>query len=490
MRTKARRLLYAGIVFLLLFAVLYTKEEITLAGNESSRFGVVQALGEQGVFYIEGTNFASTVDKLERNGHLYSDKPLPLSFCAALIHGVIHRVTGINFTENRMLAIYLVNLLVSGGCNILLFILMFRHLRRTARGRIEWKFLLALAMPLTTWLGSYSVVMNNHTPAALALFGMIVALEKYRRKPTLQAAAIAAGCAGLAGAFEIPLGILSGLGALAGVWFCSPAGRKWKPLAVVVATGGAICLGVLLLNFIAYGTVLPLYIAGGGGTYKVEIFWWQFLEYWYESLLGFRGLFSYQPFLLLIFPAVWFLRKRLRVPDWCGLGTAAALIVFYMIFTNEYGGASYGMRYLIPVIPVFWFVISRWILSWRPAVRNVVPVLLLLLWGCVTMLVGAYCPFCIANEGFRTPEGHFSRVIRSPFWGNLLVMNFERDPEGKYTQMMIDSFGPEYSFLHIYHSGVHMRKPELVAQLLQSSLAERVGVKKTPGEESSPGGKD
>ena len=225
MRTKARRLLYAGIVFLLLFAVLYTKEEITLAGNESSRFGVVQALGEQGVFYIEGTNFASTVDKLERNGHLYSDKPLPLSFCAALIHGVIHRVTGINFTENRMLAIYLVNLLVSGGCNILLFILMFRHLRRTARGRIEWKFLLALAMPLTTWLGSYSVVMNNHTPAALALFGMIVALEKYRRKPTLQAAAIAAGCAGLAGAFEIPLGILSGLGALAGVWFCSPAGR-------------------------------------------------------------------------------------------------------------------------------------------------------------------------------------------------------------------------------------------------------------------------
>lgn len=381
MRTKARRLLYAGIVFLLLFAVLYTKEEITLAGNESSRFGVVQALGEQGVFYIEGTNFASTVDKLERNGHLYSDKPLPLSFCAALIHGVIHRVTGINFTENRMLAIYLVNLLVSGGCNILLFILMFRHLRRTARGRIEWKFLLALAMPLTTWLGSYSVVMNNHTPAALALFGMIVALEKYRRKPTLQAAAIAAGCAGLAGAFEIPLGILSGLGALAGVWFCSPAGRKWKPLAVVVATGGAICLGVLLLNFIAYGTVLPLYIAGGGGTYKVEIFWWQFLEYWYESLLGFRGLFSYQPFLLLIFPAVWFLRKRLRVPDWCGLGTAAALIVFYMIFTNEYGGASYGMRYLIPVIPVFWFVISRWILSWRPTVWNVVPVLLLLLWG-------------------------------------------------------------------------------------------------------------
>ena len=126
MRGKSRRMLYAGIAFLLLFAVLYTKDDTTLAGNESSRFSVVQAFGEQGVFYIEHTNFASTVDKLERDGHLYSDKPLPLSFCAALIHGAIHRVTGINFTENRMLAVYLVNLLVAGSCNILLFLLLLK----------------------------------------------------------------------------------------------------------------------------------------------------------------------------------------------------------------------------------------------------------------------------------------------------------------------------------------------------------------------------
>ena len=45
MKRKARRLQYAGVIVLLLFAVLYTKEEITLAGNESSRFGVIQALG-------------------------------------------------------------------------------------------------------------------------------------------------------------------------------------------------------------------------------------------------------------------------------------------------------------------------------------------------------------------------------------------------------------------------------------------------------------
>ena len=134
MKRKARRLQYAGVIVLLLFAVLYTKEEITLAGNESSRFGVIQALGEQGVFHIERTNFASTVDRVEWNGHVYSDKPLPLSSAAAVVHGTVHRLTGINFSENRMLAIYLINLLFSGGCNILLFLWMFRLLRRTCRG--------------------------------------------------------------------------------------------------------------------------------------------------------------------------------------------------------------------------------------------------------------------------------------------------------------------------------------------------------------------
>jgi len=49
-------------------------------------------------------------------------------------------------------------------------------------------------------------------------------------------------------------------------------------------------------------------------------------------------------------------------------GIAAAVVVFYLSLTGEYGGPSYGMRYLVPVIPVFWLVISRWILSWKQAV--------------------------------------------------------------------------------------------------------------------------
>lgn len=477
MKHKARKLQTAGLLVLLLFSVLYSKEEITLCGNESSRFGVIQALGEQGVFYIEHTNFASTVDQARWNGHVYSDKPLPLSCAAALFHGLVHRFSGITFSENRMLAIYLVNLLFSGGSNLLLFLWMFRLLRRTCRGRIEMKCLLALTMCVSTWLLTYSVVFNNHTPAALAVLGLMIALEKYRRRPTLQAAAWSAAAAGIAGSLDIPLGFFCGIAAVAGIAFASSSGHRLQPVLTVFAVGGGIAAGIALLNLVAYGTILPIYLAGE--TYLVPRPKVAMAGYWYECLFGFRGLFSYQPFLLLLIPALWHLRKTLRLPERSGLGIAAAAIVFYLSMTEEYGGASYGMRYLIPVIPVFWFVISRWILSWNHADWRTAVAAIFVLWGCVTSLVGVYCPFCIANEGVRTPEGHFSNTIRSPFLSNLLVMTFERSPEGELTKRLIDSLGEEACFRHIYASGIHMRSPQLVAELLRSSLAKKLGQTKS-----------
>ena len=50
-----------GVIFLLLAALIFTRDEVSMSGNEASRFAVIQAVGEQGVCHIENTTFR-TVD--------------------------------------------------------------------------------------------------------------------------------------------------------------------------------------------------------------------------------------------------------------------------------------------------------------------------------------------------------------------------------------------------------------------------------------------
>ena len=57
MKRKIKLLKGAGILFLLIFALLYSHLEVGMSGNESGRFATIQAVAEQGVFDIEQCNF-------------------------------------------------------------------------------------------------------------------------------------------------------------------------------------------------------------------------------------------------------------------------------------------------------------------------------------------------------------------------------------------------------------------------------------------------
>ena len=95
MKLRRRHFEWIGIVFLALAALLYSQPEVSISGNESTRFAVIQAVGEQHVFHIEKTNFR-TVDRVIRNNHVYSDKPLPIGWGLGMVHRVLHGVTGWN----------------------------------------------------------------------------------------------------------------------------------------------------------------------------------------------------------------------------------------------------------------------------------------------------------------------------------------------------------------------------------------------------------
>lgn len=461
---QRRKFCFMGALVLSLFALLYTAIEISTSGNEASRFAVIQAIGEQHTFAIENTNF-NTVDKVERDGHSYSDKPLPLSWTLGMIHRAFHAITGFNFIENRYLCIYLINLFSAGLVNVLLFLWMYRQLCRIRSDRPEVKLLLASAMCLTTWLFSYSVVLNNHTPAALGTLGLLILLEKYRRIPSSLLAAGAGLTAGIIGALDLPTGAFFGIAALITVCRVTPAPERIRATACCGGAGLIVLLAMGVLNYTAYGTFLPLYVAGETGSFTPGIGNKNQFGYFAEVLIGQRGFFSYQPFLLLAFPqlARW---RRLTVPERMCWLAAFGCIVFYILMTNEYGGAAYGFRYLIALIPIFWYFAARTVLSWKFTVPRGILLAVLLLWGLATAALGAYAPFNVAYEGHRSPPGHFTRNVRSSFGGNLLVWSFDTfGPNAFPTRTMVDFYGFPDAYRHLYFSGLNQRDVDLLKRV-------------------------
>ena len=441
-KKKIHLLKYAGIAVIALFSCCYTQMEVSISGLEAARFAVIQAWGEQGVFHITHTQF-KTVDKIIRDGKIYSDKPLPLSWTIGNIHKAVHTLTGLDFKNNYHFLIYTYNLLAGGLVNILIFLWLFSHLRRYRRGRPETKFILALS-------------------AALAFLGWFIVLEKFYRRPGYSAAVVSGLAAGVVALMDLPTGFFTCLINLFALFF---AGKKqlryvWAGAAASIAAA-VFWMG---LNYYAYGTVLPLYIARGEGTYAPGTDMKNHLGYFFETLFGYRGLFSYQPFLLFVFPAIWFLRKRLTAVDIGALAASLVCIIFYQVMTNEYGGAAYGFRYVIPVIPVLWYFAAIWILEQKNKALVFCAVFCIFC-GVIASLAGAYAPFGLAFEGYRSPPGHVTRTIRSSFTGNLLSWSYENAPEGSLTSLLRRHYGMAVSRRYLLSSYLMLKKIEPLARI-------------------------
>ena len=463
-RRKVKYLKLAGGLFIFVFALLYSHEEVGMSGNESGRFATIQAVAEQGMFYIEKCNFR-TVDRTVRNNHVYYDKLPFLPFVLAGVYYPLHRFAKLNFVDNYHLSIYLINCLMGFVVNLLLFLWLFDWLRQIRRGSVELKFLLSIGCVAGSWLLTYSTMLNNHTPAALAVLGLAVALSRFRKRPALPAALLAGCAAGVAGLLELPCGCFFGLACDPGIFCTAPAGKKVLYTASAAGMGALFLLMGLALDYYAYGTVLPLYFGSAGvrGTFSLGKQSAP-LNYWYHALIGDRGLFIYTPFLLLAFAGIWTDFRRLKKEEYALLGGTVGFMLFYLLGTNEFGGQSYGLRYFIPVIPLLWFLGARFVLK-LPAAPWKAPLLaILILWGVITALAGAYFPFNPGNEGERTPPGHFTNYFSS-FGGNLLCWSYERYPSGTLTRSLIERYGVPNSVLYMYWSYFHQKKTAMLARL-------------------------
>lgn len=433
-------LLYACALFIFMLTAMMTKNEVTISGNESTRFGTIQALAEQNTFALNNTSFRS-VDRIIINGKIYSDKPLMMMVAHAALYKVIAAVTGISFGTHYYLSIYLVNLFGIGLLNIVLFLLFFKRLDRDTEAPFFSKLFLSVCLILSTLLFSYGVAMNNHTPSALLLFILFMQLMDYPAKESMPRAFLIGVTAGILFNLEIPAGGLFGISSFLIVLLYSKSRMPAK--TVLYSIGGLLPIFMMcLINYIAIGKIYPQYM-GAGGTFQPGVTDKSFIGYFIDILFCGRGFFVYMPALLLIIPVLLMNRKILKNRlEAIILATVAALILFYGFCTNEYGGWAYGFRYLIPIIPVLWFFIAR---EYAPKVKSwqYAALCVLILWGVATSYVGTYNPWCSCYEGYRSPPNTVDHYIRNTFAANLLCISFEHDPDSMLSRFLIKKvYGP------------------------------------------------
>ncbi len=142
-----------------------------LSANDRSRWCTVWSLVERGTYQIDEIDAVpgwSTIDKVRQGGHYYSSKPPVLSTIVAGVYWVVRAVTGWSLNsqpeETMRLILFLVNVLpMLAGLLVMTWLV-----ERYAQSDFARLFVVG-AFAFATFLTTFSVTLNNHTVAALAV---------------------------------------------------------------------------------------------------------------------------------------------------------------------------------------------------------------------------------------------------------------------------------------------------------------------------------
>ncbi len=382
----------------------------TLSSNDRSRWCTVRALVDQGTWAIghrtvhpdgtyqdEGIVFEDgwqSIDRVKdpKTDNYYSSKPPLLSFLAACEYWLLKKAFGWSITRdtNHVVKTILVTF------NVLPLVAYLWMLRRLLErfGQTDWGRLFTFtAGCFGTFITTFGVTLNNHTPAAVCTLGArfpILRAEGEPRRlsgilplppaPSAGRLAVSGLCAGLMFCLELPalsLAVLS----LAALLL-----RDWRRTLIWFLPAALLPAFVQLgLNYSAIGEIVPAYAKFGGDWYeypgshwlkpqpgeiKHGIDWARQHEspgiYVVHMLVGHHGLFSLTPIWLLAFAGMiagtWqVIRRREKamfLPP-AALLVSLVVILFYLVKSNNYGGHTSGLRWLIWLTPI-------WLLSLLP----------------------------------------------------------------------------------------------------------------------------
>jgi len=427
-----RRLLYC-----LAILAVTTTHGVPGSWNDQSRMAAVQSLVESGSLIIDDTAFASTGDRVFINGHFYSDKlPGPAVLGAAVYLPLYH--AGLRLHPGWSVAYYLITLLTVKLLWVLGIVALFLSLRFTGLSERQ-RLLASLALGIGSLYFTWSTTFNSHELAAaflgIGFYFLLQARFEGRVKRNLLVAGL---CLSAAATADVPTGIFYALFLL---YVLGHPQLRSGTISYLLAL--AVTLPpTLALTYSIHHSFMPLQLVDAYFQYPgspwgdnsddaerlsgIHLNHGAFaLSYGVLALIGPRGFLLYNPVLWI---AVWELiraagrRGPFHSEAWVVGAGSVVLVAYYLLFTSNYGGASYSIRWFVPVLPLVFFFLYRFLESGGPQRARGFRALLLLSAG-------------IACVGALDPWSH-EDLSDVPFVANLIELKRDLLPNLRVRQLL------------------------------------------------------
>lgn len=333
--------------------------------NQEVNYALTRAIVEARTLQVDDFTVREGDIATGADGHIYINKPPGLSALGVVPYTFQYAAQQrhlITFRDYWRTNKQLVTIAVCGLTGALIPVVLFLYGRRTL-GVSRWSAaLVAIAIALGTIVLPYSVMLFAHVPAA---FFLLLAFVLLRDRPLLAGAA-----AGVSGACFLLSAVAAALIFVPLVWWYSA-----RKALLFIAGGVPFAIALAVYQWICFGSpfVTPLERSGEfteqglllgvfGGPSVERLGALLFSEY--------RGLFYSSPVLLLAFAGmVVMLRQRKFRAELAAIVAIALVFIGSNIsFNGWHGGAAFGPRYLLPIIPLLaipmMFVADRWRALW------------------------------------------------------------------------------------------------------------------------------
>jgi len=372
-------------VLFLALSTLLTHSHVN-SWNDISRLATVEALVHHATWAIDDTALGKrTGDRVFLNGHFYSDKPPVLSLLAAGVYAVLHHTFRLSLDPTGCdpdaspcycfallcsgppdWAYYLLTLTLVGLPSALMLALFYRSTALHGLSNPP-ALLLTGVLGLGTLILPYSLVFANHVPAAACLMTGLYALLRSRADgPSSRRWLLVAGFA-TALAFTLDLGTAPFLASFLGCALLRHRRRAWPFLL-----GGLLPLALMAgLDWWILGDPLPPQMHAVGFDYPGSPFpptvtgtrsATNVLNYALRMIFGDHGLFAFSPVLLwAVFALGTALRRSHRLRgEAAAVGLASlAVALYFVLFTDNFGGTAYGPRWFTAMTPTLFFFAAR-----------------------------------------------------------------------------------------------------------------------------------